>query len=212
MRVRPGRNAAGALALLAVVVIAGCAGFGGVGAGASDGATPATPTVTPVAVPGTATPAAPSPSPTRPARGTARGSPVTQPRYLDLRPTCERPPGLVIHIQVAALRNDDPATHEGINTTWQFASPSNRALTGPYSEFVELITDRYRPLLDAESVTYGPLDLDADPDDGGRASATRRVTVTEPDGTSTTYRWLVTRQAAGRYEGCWMTAGVTTVD
>ncbi|MBX0297268.1 DUF4864 domain-containing protein [Haloarcula nitratireducens] len=128
---------------------------------------------------------------------------VAQPRYLSLRPNCKRPPGLVVHIQINALRNNDPATDEGINTTWQFAAPSNRETVGSYANFVEIVTDQYRPLLRASTVTYETLEQR-----GGRAS--QRVVVS--DGTETTaYVWyleLQTVQTTEPYGGCWMTTGV----
>ncbi|GGM39874.1 hypothetical protein GCM10009006_21250 [Haloarcula argentinensis] len=131
----------------------------------------------------------------------ANRSAVTQPRVLELRPNCERPPGLVVHIQVLALQNNDPKTNEGINTTWQFASPSNRELTGPYSNFVRTIQSGFKPLLNATGVRYGPLDRDGD-------TASQPVTVVNGNGTTTSYRWTVEKQTEAPYEGCWMTAGV----
>ncbi|GGK56265.1 DUF4864 domain-containing protein [Haloarcula sebkhae] len=132
----------------------------------------------------------------------ANRSAVTQPRVLELRPNCKRPPGLVVHIQVLALRNNDPATNEGINTTWQFASPSNRDLTGPYANFVRTIQSRFEPLLNATGVRYGPLDRDGD-------TASQSVTVVNGTGATTSYQWTVKKQTEAPYEGCWMTAGVT---
>ena len=131
----------------------------------------------------------------------ANRSVVTQPRVLELRPNCERPPALVVHIQVLALRNNDPATNEGINTTWQFASPSNRDLTGPYANFVRTIQSGFEPLLNATGVRYGPLDRDGD-------TASQPVTVVDAHGTTTSYRWTVEKQEEPPFEGCWMTAGV----
>jgi len=108
---------------------------------------------------------------------------------------------LFVHIQVLALQNNDPATNEGINTTWQFASPSNRDLTGPYSNFVRTIESGFEPLLNATGVRYGPLDRDGD-------TASQPVTVVDANGTTTSYRWTVEKQSDAPYEGCWMTAGV----
>jgi hypothetical protein len=178
-----GRGAS--LLAVACVLLAGCAGVFG-------GAT--TETVTPASVPeptATATPEA-----TAPENGT-----VAQPRYFDLRPTCERPPGLVIAVQVGALANNGPADR-GINTTWRFAAPSNREVTGPYPEFVRLIDRQFQPLLNAERVTYGRLVRT-------ETAATQQVTVTTADNTTVTYTWTVERQSGGRYDGCWMTTGVS---
>jgi hypothetical protein len=177
---------------LAVAVAAACllAGCGGVLPG---GEADARTTVTP----------APTPTPPTPTPTVTPSEAVQEPRYLGLAPTCERPPGLVIAIQVGALRNNDPATNEGIRTTWRFASPENREATGPLSNFVELIRQGYRPLLEADRVAYGPLERTD-------ATAARTVTVTA-NGTSTSYRWTLRLQTAGEFEGCWMTSGVTAV-
>jgi hypothetical protein len=213
------RHAVAAVAVAGLVLAAGCGqllGGGGSGEAAIETVTPApvpestaTPTETPTRADATETE-------TPGGNGALVGAPaeqnywtglwalesddVTQPRYLSLRPTCERPPGLVIHIQVAALGNNDPSTDEGINTTWQFAAPSNRRVTGPYPNFVSLITERYDPLLNASAVTYGPLERDGD-------VATQRVSVTV-DNETTAYTWRVERQTGEPYVGCWMTTSV----
>ncbi|WP_424001089.1 DUF4864 domain-containing protein [Haloarcula salina] len=196
-------RAAPLVALAALVLLAGCGAlFGG-------GQTAAEPTVTPASVPTDETP-----------DGAAKGaalqggereywgnvtaanaSTVTQPRVLDLRPNCRRPPGLVVSIQVLALRNNEPTTNEGINTTWHFAAPSNRAVAGSYDNFVETIRRGFRPLLNATAVRYGPLDREGD-------TATQPVTVFDATGTATAYTWYLERQTGTRYEGCWMTTGV----
>jgi len=126
---------------------------------------------------------------------------VEQPRYLSLSPTCKRPPGLVIHIQVEALRNNNPSTDEGIATVWRFAAPSNKAATGPYKAFVELIRARYQPLLVAESISYGPITREGD--------QVRRNVTTTTDNSTTSYEWSLTRQSEPPYEGCWMATGVS---
>jgi len=205
-------SALGIVCLLALVALAGCATlFGG----------ESTETLTPAPVPEdrTATPVAATSvtgettvdaATTRTTADAATATPggsesVAQPRYLALRPNCQRPPGLVIHIQVSALQNNDPATNQGINTTWQFAAPSNRELTGPYSNFVEIIEESFQPLLNAETVEYGPLFR-------GNGTASRDVTVRTANGSSASYRWFVERQSGGRYDGCWMTTGVRPID
>lgn len=132
------------------------------------------------------------------ATGNASGS-----RYFGLRPNCERPPSLVVAIQLGALANDGPE-HRGIRTTYAFAAPSNRRAVGPLPAFVELLENGYQPLLDAERVAYGPFE-------GSNTTLSTNVTVTGPNGTGTSYRWTLERQTRGKYEGCWMTVGVTNV-
>jgi hypothetical protein len=195
-----GGRSLGIVALAALVALAGCGAFFSGGDAPESEAT-----VTPAEVPTDDTQAVEATGAEREYWGNvsvdANRSAVTQPRVLDLRPNCERPPGLVIHIQVLALQNNDPTTNEGINTTWRFASPSNRDLTGPYSNFVRTITDGFEPLLNATGVRYGPLERDGD-------TASQPVTVVDANGTTTSYRWTVEKQTEAPYEGCWMTAGV----
>ncbi|MFC7249351.1 DUF4864 domain-containing protein [Halomicroarcula sp. GCM10025324] len=221
----PSRPRLATSAVAALVVLSGCAGlFAG-----EDTETPE-PTVTPAPVPedagrntppadtGTATPTlSTSPPNGRALGGTApprdywagitadeNGTAVTQPRYLALEPTCERPPGQVVHIQVAALGNNDPTTDEGLNATWRFFAPSYRQSFGSYTGFTDTFIVQYRPLFTARAVAYGPLTLDGD-------VATQRVSVLGPDGATTSYTWRVENQTAAAYEGCWMTTGVVPV-
>lgn len=189
--------------LVGLALLAGCGSlFDG------DGSSQSTTTVTPVPV-AEVTEAATSTPEDDDVNGGSRTdtnrSAAVQHRYSSLRPTCERPPGLVIHIQVGALGNNDPETDAGINTTWRFAAPSNRQQTGPNANFAEMIKTFYRPLLDSESVEYGPMQKS---ENTGR----RLVTVTNATGASTTYDWRVEKQTVGEYEGCWMTTAVQEVD
>jgi len=192
------RHALAVVALAALLVTAGCGQLaGGETRPASESAvTPApVPTVT------TAEPDGPNAEYEYWGSITAASDERNRTRLYSLEPNCERPPGLVVHIQVSALRVDDPETHEGINTTWRFAAPSNRDSFPSYEAFVDLLTEQYRPLLDADSVTYGPVERD-----GG--TARRPVTVRTSNGTVRTYEWLVERQTTPPYDGCWMTTGV----
>ena len=188
------------VALAVLVSLAGCGAFFGGGDSAGSEAT-ITPADVPTEDPQAVEPAAAGREYWGNVSVDANRSAVTQPRVLELRPNCERPPGLVVHIQVLALQNNDPATNEGINTTWQFASPSNRDLTGPYSNFVRTIESGFEPVLNATGVRYGPLDRDGD-------TASQPVTVVNGNGTTSSYRWTVRKQDEAPYEGCWMTAGV----
>lgn len=172
---------------LVLVVLAGCSGLvgqGGDGGGESSG------TLTP------------APVPENDPASTVRDRQVTTPsRYQTQRPNCERPPGLVVSIQLGALRTNDPRTNEGINTTWQFAAPSNRATIGSSERFVNIITEQYQPLLDAETMALGRLE---------RSNTTVRqpVTVTTVTGETRSYVWYLEKQIGNRYDGCWMTTGV----
>lgn len=194
------RLGVGTAALLVLVVFAGCAGL------LAGGDRQPTETVTPAPVPETT--ASPTPDRSATVSTTQTSSDTgseTVADYSSLEPTCTRPPGLVVHIQVVALATNDPQTNDGIRTTWRFAAPSNKRYTGPYSNFERLIETRFQPLLDAETVTYGSLG-------GANTSTQRRVTVTASDGTSNTYIWRLEKQSTGQYDGCWMTTAVREVE
>jgi hypothetical protein len=132
-------------------------------------------------------------------------------RSTTLEPTCDRPPLLVVQIQMNALRQNDPTTNDGIRTTRRFASPGNRRTVGSFARFVDLFqTPTYAPMLSYDSAEYVPERVDGD-------VATIRV-VTRENGTVTaryTFRLRqigaedgsITGGSAG-YDGCWMTDGV----
>jgi hypothetical protein len=102
----------------------------------------------------------------------------------------------------ALARNDDPYPGAGIEVTWAFASPANRAATGPLERFRDLFVNRaYAPMVDH---------LDA------RFSETRRtgeaalvgVILTGADGTERGYLFQLSQQRTDACAGCWMTDAV----
>ena len=49
-------------------------------------------------------------------------------------------PYQVVKIQLRSLKNNnDPFKNAGIEQTWEFAHPSNRAFTGPIEKFTQMI-------------------------------------------------------------------------
>lgn len=186
------RAVVGVVALAALVALAGCGQLLG---GGDEPAREST--LTPAPVPTTAE-LPPTATDDSQERVRINGS-----RYDLLRPTCARPPSVVVHIQVAALANNDPTTDDGIRTAWRFASPENKQYTGPYRNFADMVTSFYRPLLAAETVRYGALERHNE-------SAHRRVTVSG-NGTTAAYRWRLEKVSSGPFEGCWMTSGVGEV-
>lgn len=188
--------------LLAVALLAGCSSlFGGDDSRETLTQVPLdndTPAIASTTTPTGATPTATTPTQTQ---ESVPAIAAGESRYRSLRPTCDRPPELVVAIQVNALRYNDPQVNEGINTTFQFASPENRAASGPLDNFVTLITTQYEPLLNAETVTYGPLSRQ-------NGTASQRITVETSDGLRQSYTWRLERQSGGEYDGCWLTSSV----
>lgn len=182
-----GRKALAAVCLLGAVALAGCGGF-----------LPAREppeTVTPAPVPQDGTPVG-IPAQVESDWVVADGPSA---RYVRMRPNCLRPPGLVIHIQVAALASDEPV-YDRINTTWQFSSArTSPDGSGPPASFIRSLQSAYQPLFETRAVSYGALQTGT----AGRI-AYRSVTVRTASGT-TAYNWTVSKQSGGPYDGCWMT-------
>lgn len=106
----------------------------------------------------------------------------------------------VVRIQLAALRSSDEA---GIETAFRFASPGNRAVTGPLARFGRMVRSApYAPLLGHRSATLGEAMALRD---GALAVP---VVITAADGSAHGFVFLLSRQGDASCDGCWMTDGV----
>jgi len=116
-------------------------------------------------------------------------------------------PGEVVTIQLEGLAtNDEPFDNAGIATAYNFASPSNRRSTGPFEQFVRMVTGpQYGPMVDHTEATTGPLERDGH-------TAEQRVTLTGPDGRTVTYTFGLSNDRPGSLDGCWLTDRVLAVD
>ena len=57
-----------------------------------------------------------------------------------LKPMPEINPEEVVKIQLSSLmNNNEPYLNAGIEQTWEFAHPSNRAFTGPIQRFIQMM-------------------------------------------------------------------------
>jgi len=112
-------------------------------------------------------------------------------------------PEAVVDLQLEALAdNDDPVENAGIKTAYNLASPANRRATGPLDRFVAMVRGpRYAPMVDHVEAVGEPVERDD-------RRATRRGTVTGPDGRTVTYRFALSEQSGGEFAGCWLTDSV----
>ena len=109
-------------------------------------------------------------------------------------------PGDVIRIQLEALRHNDEQDR-GIAVAFLFASPTNRANTGPLPRFIGMIKEGpYALMLDFREAIYGPMETISD-------RARQRVTLTGVRA-SITYWFYLSRQSEPPYVDCWMTDAV----
>ena len=113
-------------------------------------------------------------------------------------------PAAVVRAQLAALTgNDDPYPDAGIERTWAYAHPDNRAATGPLARFKRLLkSGAYRDLLGHRSHTVERVDGDGN-------AATFLVTVQTDDHRIVRFAWTVEQVRGGDEDGRWMTTRVS---
>lgn len=110
-------------------------------------------------------------------------------------------PSDVVRIQVEALRTNN-LKNEGIELTFNFASPANRRVTGPLPRFIEMLRSApYDRLLNHLNASYSQAVVSDN-------RAHQLVTITDMVGEEITYQWVLTRQTEGEFKDCWMTNAV----
>ena len=121
-----------------------------------------------------------------------------------LQPGPDFEPEGVVQIQLQALqRNDDPAPDAGIEQTWAFAHPDNRAATGPLERFAAMIrSPAYAPLLNHRHHSIEQVVEN-------ESVVVFLVTVVSAAGPVLDYRWVVKRVDSGDMAGAWMTSAVS---
>ncbi len=111
-------------------------------------------------------------------------------------------PTEVVRIQLAALAHNAVLGGDmGIDVTWRFASPSNKAATGPFVRFRDMVKAGYPEILDHRRFVLGELDLTA-------IEAKQVVVLEDQAGAVHAYLWVLGLQEDGAYRGCWMTDAV----
>ena len=113
-------------------------------------------------------------------------------------PAATLSPAAVVEAQLAALRED---SDNGLLRAFSFASPANRAQTGPAPRFAEMIRKGYPELLGHQTAVLGPSKLEDD-------TAMQAVDVISREGQLFHYLFILSRQPGGECTGCWMTDGV----
>ncbi len=112
-------------------------------------------------------------------------------------------PGEVVRIQLEALRGNDE-TDQGIAVAFRFASPRNKASTGPLPRFIHMIkAGPYRLMLEFDHASYMPIRIQG-------PHAVQRVTLVGRREVRT-FDFLLQRQDGPPCGGCWMTEAVLLV-
>ena len=110
----------------------------------------------------------------------------------------------VVAVQLAALQTeprDGVGPGAGIRLAWSFASPGNRAATGPLDRFADLLRNPlYAALLEHRAAQLGPVQERGD-------AAQLEVLVLAHDDRTAGFTWLLTRGGPPG-AACWLTDGV----
>lgn len=113
-------------------------------------------------------------------------------------------PEEVIRIQLDALKDNDSDNDMGIATAFNFASPGNKAYTGPLSRFKQIVRNPvYGVMLNHKYADYEPAMFVA------VDVAQQRVMITGSNSQTVIYTFTLSRQRDNKYRGCWMTDGVS---
>jgi len=123
-----------------------------------------------------------------------------------LKPTPEINPEDVVRIQLSSLmNNNEPYLNAGIEQTWEFAHPSNRAFTGPIQRFTQMMyAPSYAVMLDHEKHDILEVNLE-------KNFAYFFIELTSIDGKMFGFKWTLEKvKEEGIFKDCWMTTAVST--
>ena len=122
------------------------------------------------------------------------------------KPTPEINPEDVVKIQLSSLmNNNEPYLNAGIEQTWEFAHPSNRAFTGPIQRFTQMMyAPSYAVMLDHKKHEIIEVKLD-------KNIAYFFIELTSIDGKMFGFKWTLEKvKEEGGFKDCWMTTAVST--
>lgn len=122
------------------------------------------------------------------------------------RPSAALQPGDVVRIVIEALAdNDSPHANAGIETTYNFASPANKASTGPLDRFIRMVkAPPYGIMVDHASSEFSEVVLM-----GNRAY--QMVRLAANDGREVVFAFRLSKQRDGEFRDMWMTDAVWPV-
>ena len=120
------------------------------------------------------------------------------------RPSPALGPAEVVRIVVEALgKNNSPLPNAGVFIAYQFASPANHAVTGPYGHFLRTVkTKDFVPLFQEHPREFGEIAVSGD-------YAEQILRLRLDDARTASYKFTMSLQKKGSRRGCWMVDGVS---
>jgi hypothetical protein len=134
------------------------------------------------------------------------GAPLAEEPILP-RPSSELQPGEVVQIVIDALANNDyPFPDAGIETTFNFASPTNKAQTGPLQSFAKLVKGpAFGKMINHRDSTLSAVILEGN-------KAIRLVQIVGENYETLYFAFRLGLQQQGDYTGMWLTEAVWPLD
>ena len=121
------------------------------------------------------------------------------------KPTPDIAPKDVVKIQLSSLMNNNqPYLNAGIEQTWEFAHPSNRAFTGPIQRFTKMMyAPSYAVMLNHKKHDILEVRLEDN-------AAYFFIELTALDGKIFGFKWTLEKvNEEGVFKDCWMTTAVS---
>ena len=122
-----------------------------------------------------------------------------------IKPNSNLEPFDVLMIQLDSLKNNNiPYKDAGIEQTWEFAHPINKASTGPLEKFKQMIyTDSYKILISHNNSKITILN-------GAPNKFVYKVNILSKDKKKYYYIWQIEKvKQNGKFKDCWMTTAVS---
>ena len=123
-----------------------------------------------------------------------------------VKPNANLKPFDVLMIQLNSLKNNNiPYKDAGIDQTWEFAHPNNKAITGPLDKFKKMIySESYKILISHQSAEITILKETEN-------ISVYKVTVLTKNKKKYYYIWQVEKVLSeGKLKNCWMTSSVSS--
>jgi hypothetical protein len=123
------------------------------------------------------------------------------------QPNAALQPGDVVQIVINALAsNDYPFPDAGIETTFNFASPSNKTQTGPLQNFTKILKGpTFKQMINHRDSTLSEVILEEN-------RALRLVQIISANNETLYFAFRLRLQQQGRYAGMWLTDAVWPLD
>lgn len=122
----------------------------------------------------------------------------------ELTPNTNLSPDDVVQIVVTALKTNSNQNNDGIETVFRFASPKNKAVTGPIERFTQMIKRGFPDMLNHLKSEVSDIKIEGN-------TALQAVWLTTVTGSKHGYMFQLGKQANGPYKDMWMTEAVMPI-